>query len=595
MNMMFRYGRWLRSCRGLSVWAVLLAGVAALSEGLALGSLVPLLNLMTGSSQHALEYFWNVLGWKPEGHALLLIYLLVFIAFVIVAAGTRSLSQVLALDVKTRVETAMREHMTDALLAMEWIDFIKLRQGDISKAMVLEGMQVGTGAMYVVLATGAAIAAAGYLAISFIVSYELSLIALTFGAFGGGIYLLASRAVRRYADRLSHLVGDIGDRSAELFGNLKYFRASGQEANLRQRAALLFNTYGKVYLRSQLFDPMLRGGIEVMAALFIAGFLYYQLGVRHGSIAQILIFLAIFYRMVPRFLNVQSYLFQARTYLTWLDTYDIRMEAAHAAVQVSDGKTVPTFQNLVRFRDVSVTFPEQNKPALWNINLELHKGQSIALVGPSGGGKTTLTDVLIGLIRPSSGIVEVDDLDLNLLDQTAWRSRLGLVMQEPLMLHASIAVNVAMSSDDLDIARVKNVLIAADAWDFVQQLPDGINTTIAERGARLSGGQRQRIAIARALYRKPEILILDEATSALDGYSEERIQSVIDKMEENMTIVIVAHRLKTIKNADQIYVIADGQIQETGTWGELIEQKGMLYEMAARQDMSASTEKSMST
>ncbi|MFW8566996.1 ABC transporter ATP-binding protein [Orrella sp. 11846] len=587
MNMLRRYGQQLKVCRAVSFWGVLLAGAAALAEGVALAALIPLLDLMSGRSQPGVERVWAAIGWKPEGQTLLVTCLLIFLILATVAATTRALSEVLSLDVKTRVETSMRERMTDALLAMDWTAFVKLRQGDISKAMVLEGMQVGTGAMYIVSALGAGVAAACYLAISFTVSLDLTLIALGFGAVGGAIYILASRGVRHYADRLSQLVGDIGDRSTELFGNLKYFRATGQELELRQRAVDLFGTYGRLYLKSQLFAPVLRGGIEVLAAFFIAGFLFFHLGLREGSITQILIFLAIFYRMVPRLLNAQSFLFQARTYLTWLDTYDERLKTAHGAAKVIGGTEKPLFEHSIRLRDVSVTFSEKSEPVLKGINLELHKGQSIAFVGPSGGGKTTLTDMLTGLIQPSEGAVEIDGQDLRTLNQTAWREKIGLVMQEPLMLHASIATNVAMS-EDIDRARVENALRAADAWEFVKQLPDGIDTLTAERGARLSGGQRQRIAIARALYRQPDLLILDEATSALDSYAEERVQTVVERMRHHMTTVIVAHRLKTVRNADLICVVANGHICESGGWEDLMERKGILYEMALRQSMDGS-------
>lgn len=588
MNMLFRYGQWLRLCPALSAWAVLLAGFAALAEGLALAALIPLLDALSGQAQPTVERLWAILGWKLEGQALLLACLGLFVLLAAVAAVTRSWSEVLGLDVKARVERAMRERMTDALLAMEWTAFVKLRQGDVAKAMVLEGMQVGTGALYVVSALGAAVAAAGYLLISFAISVELTLISLVFAALGGGVYVLATRSVRRHADRLSHLVGAIGDRSAELFGNLKYFRATGQEATLREQAMRLFNTYGEAYLKSQMYSPALRGGIEILAALFIAGFLYFHLAVRQGSVAEILVFLGVFYRMVPRLLNVQSALFQARTYTNWLDTYDARLHTALAAAHPSQGGRAAKFHRQISFKDVSLTLPGQERPVLSHVNFDLRKGQCIALVGPSGGGKTTLTDILLGLIRPTSGSVEVDGVNLNEIDQTDWRSHIGLVMQESVMLHASIAVNVAMcDAHEIDRGRVESALRAADAWEFVAQLPEGMDTVVAERGARLSGGQRQRIAIARALYRQPSILILDEATSALDSYAEEKIQAVIDKMSHEITTVIVAHRLKTVKNADLICVIADGELRESGTWEELISRRGMLYEMAQRQDMAS--------
>ena len=585
MNMLMRYARLLRPCRKLCVLTILLAGTAAVAEGLAMAALIPLLDSFSGRSSALLDRPVIFFGKTPEGATLLLLYLVFFVFLAALAAITRSLAGGINFAVQTRVEATVRNKMTDALLAMEWSYFIKMRQGDISKAMVVEGMQIGTGAMFVVSAAGSMLAALCYLTISFAVSVDLTLISILFGLLGGGVYLLASYRIRRYADQLSQLVGNIGERATELFGNLKYFRATGQEDALRDRSRELFHSYGRTYLRSQLFAPTLQGGIEILAALFIAGFLFYHLGIKQGPVAEMLVFLAIFYRMVPRLLNTQSSLFQARTYLTWLTTYETRLEEAEKNALQANGSATPCFEHAIRLVDVSVHYPEQPTPVLENIQLEIKKGSFVALVGPSGGGKTTLTDLLTGLLTPSSGCLLIDGQKLDNVDIKSWRTQIGLVMQEPFMFHASVAANVAMTNSAVDRERVEQSLKQADAWEFVSALEQGMDTVIAEKGARLSGGQRQRIAIARALYRKPALLILDEATSALDGQAEERIQTVIDGMRHQITMLAVAHRLKTVQQADKIYVVAEGGIKESGSWDELMAQHGMFYEMAKLQGM----------
>lgn len=579
------YGHLLSACRGISFAAIFLAGVAAILEGVALATLIPILDVFSGSESSRLTAVFEFLNWHPEKLNLLLICLAGFVFLAALASGTRTASEVLSLWVKTRVETSMRLGMTQALLNMSWSHFVKLRQGDISKAMVLEGMQVGTGAMFIVSAAGALLAALCYLIVSFVVATDLTMLALVFGVLSSFIYLVAARSVRKHADQLSQLVGVIGEKSAELFGNLKYFRATGREKELKEQSARLFDAYGSAYLKSQIFTPALRGGIELLAAFLIAAFLLYHLGYKQGPVAEILVFLAVFYRMVPRILNAQSFLFQARTYLTWHTTYSARLELALAHRLVDEGMLPCVFENELRFENISFSYPGESGTVLNQVSLNILKGECIALVGPSGGGKTTLADLLIGLLRPTLGRILVDGVDLNSVNARAWRQQIGLVTQEPLILHESIALNVAMDEESIDQERVKNALIRADAWDFVSRLPQGIDTIVAEKGARLSGGQRQRISIARALYRNPQLLLLDEATSALDSQAEAKIQTVIESMRGVTTLVMIAHRLKTVQIADKIVLIQGGSIAEVGSWDELMAAKGAFYQMVLAQEL----------
>lgn len=579
------YISWLRSCRGSSALAVALAGLAAVAEGIALASLLPIINIFSGQRSSTLDGILASFGWSPDNRTLMLACLIGFVLLAVLAAAGRAAAEVLGLWIKANVETKMRNQMTDALLRMKWADFITMRHGDISKAMVIEGMQVGTGAMLVVSALGAVLASVCYIAVSFFISATLTMTALAFGLFGGVVFLVASRSLQRHADKLSHLVGEISDRSAELFGNLKYFRVSGMEIFLRDSASLLFSNYARAYLMSQLFNPLLRGVIETIAAVFIAGFLFVHLTVYGGSVAEVIVFLGLFYRMVPRILNAQSLFFQARTYLTWHYTFEARLADARSHQASPSGRRVVTFEQSICFSGVSVQYPGAAQAVLKSTDFTIRKGECVALVGPSGSGKTTVTDVLTGLLQPTSGRITVDGVDLSELDSNGWRKKIGMVMQEPMLIHSTVAANVTMSESDVDKRDVERALRAADAWDFVDALPSGMDTVVAEKGARLSGGQRQRIAIARALYREPELLILDEATSALDGDAEHRVQSVIEKMKGKATLVMVAHRLKTVRMADRIIVLENGRVAESGSWAELIGKRGSFFRMASMQGL----------
>lgn len=233
----------------------------------------------------------------------------------------------------------------------------------------------------------------------------------------------------------------------------------------------------------------------------------------------------------------------------------------------------------VELRQVSFQYEEGTSRALTDISLKVEPGESIALVGPSGGGKSTLMQLLIGFRRPQEGSILLDGRDIEEIDMRTARRFMSVVPQETLLFSGSIRDNVLYGLDGISDDRLARVLAAANLTEFVASLPDGVDTLIGEDGSMLSGGQRQRIAIARALIRNPRILVLDEATSALDVDSEKKVQEAINRAVQNRTTFIVAHRLSTIRNADRIVVLRGGRIVETGGWEELMEKKGYFYEM----------------
>ncbi|WP_088242265.1 ABC transporter ATP-binding protein [Calothrix rhizosoleniae] len=235
------------------------------------------------------------------------------------------------------------------------------------------------------------------------------------------------------------------------------------------------------------------------------------------------------------------------------------------------------FKNLetsIRFNQVSLRYPGTDNWALRDISFELPKGKVLALVGESGAGKSSIVDLLIGLYQPNSGKIVVDDYMLGDYELESWRSPLGVVSQDTFIFNDTILNNIRYGKTQASKEEVINAAIAAYADSFIQELPDGYQTIVGERGYRLSGGQRQRLALARAILKRPQILILDEATSALDSQSEHFIQKALDAFQECCTVLIIAHRLSTITNTDLILVLENGRIIEQGNHNELIGQKG---------------------
>jgi ATP-binding cassette subfamily B protein len=254
-------------------------------------------------------------------------------------------------------------------------------------------------------------------------------------------------------------------------------------------------------------------------------------------------------------------------------------------LEINQGKkSVDKVDGVIDFKDVSFTYPTNHRPSLEHITFSASPGKMVALVGPSGSGKSTLINLVIGFLRPSHGVIKVDDLDYKDLDLRTVRKYLSVVPQESVLFDGTIAENISYGLSDVSSTEVETALRDANAWDFVQAFDDGVETLVGERGARLSGGQRQRLAIARALIRNPRILILDEATSALDSESEKLIQDALSRLMKNRTTFVVAHRLSTVQEADLILVLDNGKILQSGTHSELVSQQGLyrrLYDAQA--------------
>ncbi|RZI90073.1 MAG: ATP-binding cassette domain-containing protein, partial [Microbacterium sp.] len=233
-----------------------------------------------------------------------------------------------------------------------------------------------------------------------------------------------------------------------------------------------------------------------------------------------------------------------------------------------------------------VSFRHPGAPDRWilqDVSVQAGPGETVAIVGRSGAGKSTLLLMLAAMLHPETGTISCDGLDLASVDLRAYRSQLGVVLQDSHLFDGTIAENIAFGEDEIDLARVRRAAATATADAFVSQLPLGYATRVGERGTRLSGGERQRICVARALYRDPSVILLDEATSALDSESEQALQSSLRTVFAGRTVFVVAHRLSTVRDADQILVLDGGRIVERGTHDELLARRGLYFELAANQ------------
>ncbi|HEX6134889.1 MAG TPA: ABC transporter ATP-binding protein [Longimicrobiales bacterium] len=411
-----------------------------------------------------------------------------------------------------------------------------------------------------------------------LMSWQLTLIALVVLPALFGMWGRLLKRLKRGDRTVLNLGGEVASHLQETVSGVRQVKAAGAEPFEAQRFRGLTQTYFKAIVRNERIRALASPMSEMVGAMGTVLLLWYgaRMVLVHQTIAAPAFFgfLALTLRMyqpakwLSKFPSmVGPALVGAERVFEFLDT-PIDMIDRPGARPFTQSPQV------IRFEGVSFAY-DPGDPVLQDIDLEARRGEVIALVGPSGAGKTTLVDMVARFYDPTAGRITIDGTDAREFQLASLRRQMGVVTQETVLFHDTVRANIAYALPDATAADVERAARLANAHEFIIQLPDAYDTTLGERGTRLSGGQRQRIAIARAILRDPPILIFDEATSALDSESERLVQEAIEHLLEGRTVFVIAHRLSTILNADQILVMEGGRIVQRGTHDELLAEGGL--------------------
>lgn len=555
--------------------ALALGTLAGLLEGVALTTLIPLLHL--GATTQPREVF------GLSGRATGIAAVVAFVVVAGVASLSRALSQRGILRVRSEVDRRMQAESLEAIMAVNWSTFHTLGEAEIAESILAEGERTADGlqsGMQAMSGVGAVLALAAFAAF---VAPLISLVALVVGSIGTVGYRHLSSDLQAQRHKVRDESSTATKEAMELVTSAKYLRSTGEAPGATERAKASFDALARTSYLVGGHLVIARFWIEAGAAIFLGSLLLVSALTGRFTPAT-LVFFALFYRLVPRALAFHEGVAQARLQRHWYESWKARIETLRKdRVELPEGK-VPSFANAIEFQGVGFTHPGSERPVLRDVSIQVGQGEFVAVVGPSGSGKTTILDLLSGLLRPTLGSITFDGTSLHDVQLTEWQHRVGLMLQDTPLQHGTILSNIT-GQLPTDPRRVRSCAQAAEIDAFVSALPLGYETPVGEGGGRLSGGERQRIALARALYREPLVMLLDEPTSALDPVAEASIMRSLIRVKGRCAIVLVAHRLSTVRHADRILVLVDGAIRQSGTWAELArEEDGPFASMLREQE-----------
>jgi len=436
--------------------------------------------------------------------------------------------------------------------------------------LILPGIQIVTSAIV------------SLFIIALLIAVDVHIAALAAATLGGS-YLLLYGLVYRKLSRLSHKADEARRMqfkiASEAFEGIKELKLFGKESVFVDAYAARSRRTASLETASRAISQLPRHGIELLAVSGVMLFILYLVAT-HQDLSPWMPILVVYvvagYRMLPALQNIFSGLTTIQYNIPTLDTLhsDLTSLSAGGGHEPAQGNRMREFGHIetIELRDIDFRYPAGSDYAIHNLNLRVEKNTTVGLVGPTGSGKTTLVDIILGLLKPLAGELAINGRPVTPGNLGDWQDHIGYVPQHIFLFDDTVARNVAFGVPDreIDLVALENALKIANLHDYVvHSLPDGYNTILGQRGIRLSGGQRQRIGIARALYRNPDILVLDEATNALDSVTESVVMDAIQKLAHKLTIIIIAHRLNTVSSCDVIHYIDQGRVVSSGSYKDL--------------------------
>jgi subfamily B ATP-binding cassette protein MsbA len=519
-----------------------------------------------------------------------------FICVIMVGAAMisnvfRYMASVILARVRANVITKLRNHIYDQLTSLQIGYFSNQRKGDLMARVTNDIQQIEStvvNSLKVLLRDPLQII--GSFAVLFFISPSLTLYTLILLPISGGVIAEITKRLKKKSLQGQTSLGVITNIIEETLTGLRLIKAFTAKRIMQDKFDNEVQKYGKLSIsiskKNELAGPISEflGLVTVAGLLLIGGNMIFN-GSNTLNGPQFILFLTMFARVLQPAKNFSKAFSGIQRGLASGERVFEVIDEVPSIKDIANPMELVKFERNIAFNNVD--FAYEDKQVINNISFEINKGETIALVGPSGGGKSTLADLIPRFHDIDQGNILIDGVSIKDISLNSLRKQMGVVTQESILFHDTIANNIAFGIVDPSEADIVNAAKIANAHEFIVKSDDGYNTVIGDQGMKLSGGQRQRLSIARAIMKNPPILILDEATSALDTESEKLVQEALANLMKNRTSIVIAHRLSTIQHADKILVIKDGQIEEEGNHTELLERGGLYHKLIKMQETAS--------
>jgi len=550
----------LRTYPRRTVTTVALLSVAGLAEGISVLALLPLLqiSLATNGGQGSRSGQWIAWALAQVGLAPTLGSLLVLIvAGILVKASFTLLAMKEVGYAVAKLMTDLRQRLISALMGARWSYFITNPLGLFANALGAEAIRAGMSYRLSARFAASAIQALVYGLVTMLVSWQIALLALVAGVLATTAFRKLMAAAQSAGTQHTNLMRTLAARVTDTLQAIKPIKAMGAERcalPLLDREIEELDAAQRWQIRSA---ELLRIGQEPILVILLAMGIYVAIEFGSISLPILMLITVLFYRLFNRFQAMQEIYQQIGAESSAYWSIFRLCQRAERDGERHDGATMPR-HGAVSMELADVSFGYGGKEILHNVSLRIAPGEFVTVAGRSGAGKTTLLDIVCCLLVPQSGRVFADGRDLCEIDLRTWRSRIGYVPQDMLLLHDTVYHNVCLGDETISPAKAEQALRAAGVWDVIEELPDGIHSMIGERGGRLSGGQRQRISLSRALAREPSLLLLDEITASLDEATEREVCNTLRSLAGAITIIAVSHQREMARVSDRKLVLENG-------------------------------------
>jgi len=571
---------YMKTLVGVMRWKVglplVLMVLLSLTEGVGVLLLVPILQLVgldvqqgpIGRVAEFVSSIFTSIGVQPTLVAVLVVYVLIISTHALLNRWQSTASLIL----EQEFVVSLRQRLYRAIANSNWMFFSRGRSSDFTHALTAELDRVETATSYLLLLIVNAIVASVYV----LLALQLSAV-MTGVVFACGIGLLLlmrgkTRAARLTGEELSEATNELYAAAIEHLGGMKTAKSYGAEERHIHIFSQLTDRVAQVHAGAIRNHAGVKLRFDIGSVLILSLILYVSFEVLGIPMAVVFLLIFLFARIIPKFSVIQQ---SFHYFVTMLPSFISVMET-QARCETAAEPRPKRSENIrlrqeVRLEHVSFSYTrDRTAPVIHDLDLIIKVGNTTAIVGPSGAGKSTIADLVIGLIEPGQGRVLVDGHPLRPELIQSWRDQIGYVAQDTFLFHDTVRANLLWARPNAGDQAICKALNLAAAEQFVSELSEGMETVIGDRGVLLSGGERQRLALARALLRNPSLLILDEATSSLDSENETRIQKAIEQLHGQLTILVITHRLSTIRGADVIHVLQQGYLVESGDWDTLV-------------------------